>query len=292
MLSAFITTKILPLSILLNMAIAGYSQAVIISELMPNPTDTGEWIELYNDTYATYDLAGFRILDRAGSQEVLIEQHMLVPPGGFALLLYDYLTLERLNPPAETVIIINQDLPILNNDGDELVLLNAGSIVIDKMMYDSNLAKYEGTSIERIGMQGNGMDPNSWGVCVDPNGHTAGKSNSLSNVKHDKASISASPNPFNPDGDGIDETTIISFNIPAVETRITVGIYDQAGRKVRGLASNQPAGSSVPTLEWNGCDDTGRRLPIGRYIILMEALDYRNGKSFLVRCSVVLAGNL
>ena len=292
MLSAIITTRKLLFIILLNAVTGRDSLAIIISELMPHPTETGEWIELYNDADAAMNISGYSLYDMAGSGGVLIEQQASILPRGFVILLGDSLSADRLNLPAGTVIIGPERLPTLNNDGDRLTLLDAGGYTVDEMEYSSDHAKYEGRSVERVEMHSSGTGPSSWGVCVDPAGHTAGRNNSLSPVENRKVSINAAPNPFSPDGDGIDETTFISFNVPAVESRITVGIYDQAGRKVRNLTSNCPAGSTVPSIEWDGSDDRGRRLAIGRYIIIMEALDYRGGSSFIAKCTVVLAGKL
>lgn len=277
---------------LVFLLIVSNSSAVIISELMPHPAETGEWIELYNEADSSTDIRDFMVFDQAGSGGTVTRQRLLIPPCGFVILLEDSLNADILNLPTGTSLLIPESLPSLNDDGDLLIILDANGEQQDEVRYSSDQAKYKGRSVERIGITSPGNDPGSWGVCVDRAGHTAGRINSLSPVAGRKVSICAQPNPFSPDGDGIDETTFISFNIPAVESRITVRIFDQAGRKVRCLSSAFPAGCDKPGLEWNGRDDHGRKLALGRYIIMLEALDYRNGRYYSAKCTVILASRL
>ena len=160
------------------------------------------------------------------------------------------------------------------------------------MIYQSEAARVAGRSWERIDFDNCGDDPRNWGPCASLRGHTAGRENSLHSVTTPVLEIGATPNPFNPDGDGRDDETHIRFSIPSPQSRITVSIFNQRGNQVRQLVSNHPAGQSSPDLIWNGRDDQGRHLPTGRYIILLEAIDSLNGEKYLARCTVVLARQL
>jgi hypothetical protein len=66
------------------------------------------------------------------------------------------------------------------------------------------------------------------------------------------------PNPFNPQ-------TTFSFDL-AAEAQVKIEIYDLAGRRVRELVHQKfQAGSH--DVSWEGCDDQGRRLSSGTYLV-------------------------
>ncbi|MBU0741791.1 T9SS type A sorting domain-containing protein [bacterium] len=72
----------------------------------------------------------------------------------------------------------------------------------------------------------------------------------------------AIPNPFNP-------RTTISFAVQSAQ-RLTVGVYDASGRRVRGLAARHfPAGEHL--LTWDGRDDRGQAAAAGIYFVRLQA---------------------
>lgn len=81
----------------------------------------------------------------------------------------------------------------------------------------------------------------------------------------------ADPNPFTPNGDGLNDQTYISFFISnLVERRpVRITIYDVTGRVVRTLLDIQSAASAFverAAIPWDGRDDDGKLLPPGLYI--------------------------
>ncbi len=73
------------------------------------------------------------------------------------------------------------------------------------------------------------------------------------------------PNPFSP-------STSISYRV-AQEARVTIVVFDVAGRAVKTLVSEiVPAGNHQVT--WDGRDDSGNLVPSGVYIY-----QYRSGRS-------------
>lgn len=74
--------------------------------------------------------------------------------------------------------------------------------------------------------------------------------------------VSSYPNPFNP-------TTTIHY-ILSENTRVSVTIYDQRGRKVKTLVNaDQSVGYYRP--KWNGTDDSGNPLSSGVYFCQVQA---------------------
>ena len=85
--------------------------------------------------------------------------------------------------------------------------------------------------------------------------------------------IAIAPNPFTPNGDGINEAAEIGFSLFRVQAArpLTVHLYTLAGRQVReltGLATGGPQ-----QFKWDGKDEAGQVVPPGLYLcqITVEA---------------------
>jgi hypothetical protein len=80
-------------------------------------------------------------------------------------------------------------------------------------------------------------------------------------------SLRVSPNPFTPDGDGINDLTQISYDILNLTspTTISVTIYTYTGSPVRTIPS-QSGVSGTHTVIWDGEDDAGHLVPPGNYL--------------------------
>jgi hypothetical protein len=71
------------------------------------------------------------------------------------------------------------------------------------------------------------------------------------------------PNPFNP-------TTTITYDVPAGGAKVSIRVYDAAGRLVRALVEEQrPAGTHATT--WDGRDQFGSQVSSGVYFYRMTA---------------------
>ncbi len=66
-----------------------YCDAIIISELLPNPSgdQTGEWIELYNDSTDEVNLKNWTLEDLAGNtHQFIIGNDLVIPPKGYIVI--------------------------------------------------------------------------------------------------------------------------------------------------------------------------------------------------------------
>ncbi|MBI4531166.1 MAG: gliding motility-associated C-terminal domain-containing protein [Candidatus Latescibacteria bacterium] len=86
--------------------------------------------------------------------------------------------------------------------------------------------------------------------------------------------LKATPNPFTPNGDRVNDTTTISFNFFQVigTAPVSVEIHDTAGRRVR-ILFDHTTGADQYVFTWDGRDDRGALVQPGIYLyrVLIEA---------------------
>jgi hypothetical protein len=273
-----------------NRAVCGAMRAwppgtLLVNEIMADPlSGKSEYVELVNASDRTVDLKGWGIADLTGSagEAVISAVSRLIYPGEFLVLAADssligqFPALAAIDP--RLIIVLHAGHLSLNNDGDAVVIHDALHVTVDSVMYSASwhnpdLPDATGRSLERISKAVPSVDPRNWGSCVDPSGGSPGLRNSISVGGVPKASkLSCAPNPFSPDGDGVDDVVIIHYNMPLQTSIINVKIYDIRGRLIRRLASNEPGGATG-NLIWDGREGTGAIARIGIYVVLLEAIN-------------------
>jgi hypothetical protein len=88
--------------------------------------------------------------------------------------------------------------------------------------------------------------------------------------------LPAAPNPFNP-------RTEIRFRLGAAG-RVTLQVYDMAGRLVRTLAAGQPMAAGAHALMWQGHDDRGAGVASGLYFSRLRCGgEVRTGRLLLAK---------
>lgn len=268
---------------------------VRISEIMFDPLPgESEWVELVNAGHAEVDLREWRFSDSdTTSRRLMTKESFILSPGGYAVLAAGTSFLET-HPEIESSSLIPDRFPNLNDESDRVFLFDPSGVEIDRVQYEPGPGKREGISIERVRIDGRSDDFNNWHSSLSPAGSTPGLPNSLIlGEPSPEHGFRASPNPFSPDGDGMDEVIFLEYSVPAGNNRVRLRIYDTAGRLIRTLKNGEEEERTGFAL-WDGHDDDGNTAVIGRYIALLESVPVRGrGRGRTVRCQViVLAGKL
>ena len=266
---------------------------LLVNEIMYSPLPhQPEWVELVNPTSEAVDLRGWMIADaNTSSIAVFCQAAEILPSGGFAVIAKDS-TFFAAFDVGTSAVVIHRQLPALNNDRDEVVLYDPSGAEIDRVAYAGDWGGDLGISLERISFSVNSTEPSNWSSCVSTAGGTPGAMNSIyTESLPGEASLSFSPDPFSPDGDGFEDFTIIQLRLPMTTASINLKIYDVLGRLVRFLCNNEPSGSER-SIVWDGMADDGRKCRMGIYVVYLEAFDSSRGILEATKKTVVLAGRL
>ncbi len=282
-------------------------QSVVINEIMYEPlAANSEFIELFNQSVDTINVQGWKIMDTPSSSGNRTEiqfpnESLLLFPNHFFVVAADSSLFAQYpilkSSTGGLTLVTHKDLS-LNNSGDDVVLADQTNTTIDSVRYSPSWhnpslnTPTAGRSLERINPSFGSNDKRNWSTSVALSGATPLQINSIFTKSIPAgAGLSLSPNPFSPDNDGFEDILAITYSLPSTASMIRVRFFDVQGRLVRTLANNEPVASSG-TLLWNGLDDNNRRVRIGMYIILFEALDAAGGVNRVMKDVVVVATRL
>lgn len=160
---------------------------LVISEIMADPSPavglpSFEWIEIYNCSDHTIDMAGLRIGDASGTSNPL--PAFQLAPGAFVL---------AGSVSASTALRIYGDVlgvsnfPSLDNEGDLIVLKTAGGTTLHAVRYEaawygSELKKEGGWTLEMIDPERPCAGKSNWSASISTTGGTPGRINSVKSV--------------------------------------------------------------------------------------------------------------
>lgn len=284
----------------INVAGQGGGGGIVINEIMYDPlTDQSEWVEFYNASGQTVNLKGWKYKETSTSI-TLFTTDVLMNPGDYLVLAHDstlYTTFGYLRTPEPNQIIKFSSSISLSNSGESISLTDSLNNIIDAVTYDpdwhnTNLSDTKGISLERINPAFGSNDRDNWSSCANPRGGTPGLQNSIFTPNlPSNSTVSITPNPFSPDGDGFEDFALIKYKLNIPFGQMVVKVFDIKGRLVRTLSNNQVTGSEG-TIIFNGVGDDNQKLRIGIYILLIEAIDDRGGTVDNIKTPMVIAAKL
>ena len=153
--------------------------SVAVNEVSYDPPASqpslNEWVEVVNRSSAPVDLAGVRVADATGGTSAAVTGPLVVPPGGFAVLVANGPAFAAAFPGV--VFAALAGFPTLNNSGDTVRLVLAGGD-LDAVPF---LASWGGTdaSLERRDPNGPSTSAANFGTTTDPAFGTPGRRNAL-----------------------------------------------------------------------------------------------------------------
>ena len=250
----------------------------VINEIMYDPNgDEPEWIEIINNII---------IPDLTKIILVVDEDTLEVPycDQTYYLVTNSENDADSLRAQYEIHdITILTGLPNLFNDGEQISLMDQCGNLIEEFFFQPEWNdELDGVSIERVNSEIPANTQN-WGPST--NVCTPGRMNSIFvQMLPNNMKLNVAPNPFSPYRA---ERTIFSFALPEVLSTVTLRIFDLKGRMVRKLV-DQVLQASTGNIIWNGWNDNGKKLPVGVYIVLMQATARESEKVYSKKITVVI----
>lgn len=277
---------------------------VVINEILFNPKPAGsDYVELYNRSDSPIDISTLVLTNRTGSGaygvlKKLWDTTRYLLPGAYVVFTEDAEALARQyfikNPDA---VLAVASLPSYPNTEGTVVLLDTAATRLDEVRYNEDwhvelIDDAEGVALERIDPDVALNDKEAWRSAASDAGYgTPGYQNSQYKLfQNPMLNITITPKIFSPDGDGQDDVATITYTVAESGFVGNVFIYDASGRQVRHLVTNAVLGSAGRFI-WNGLDENGQRLPVGRYVIYAEVFNLQ-GKKQQFKKAIVLASRL
>jgi hypothetical protein len=275
-----------------NTLTGSYPQNIlVINEIMFAPHDgEAEYIEVYNTSDQDIELSGWMISDAASpggstGRTFTIPPSKVISSKGFFVIISDSSFFTTYGISRNESSVAGESPVVLNNDGDTIILMDPSGTQIDSLWFSpswhhTDQAVTRGIALERIHPLKSGLDRYNWTSSTAPAGGTPGRQNSVYLVSAPQSSVvSISPNPFSPDGDGIEDEATISVEFPSRTVTLRVRIFDSMGRLIRTLEEGSPVGSRY----------TSQRCRIGLYVVYIEAIDRDGGVTYTLKQPLVLA---
>lgn len=247
---------------------------LVINELLFNPEGSGsDYVELLNVSDKILSIQGVSLRNTTNDQAETILSDRLLLADEIVLLTEDVAGTTAAYATSDPKAMLQSNLPAMNN-GDGNITVEIGGLVLDAVDYDEDwhfglLDDVDGVSLERIDPSSESNNPDNWQSAAATVGYgTPGLPNSSiippgGNTTDILRLVSET---FSPNLDGDNDQLVLQYQLPAAGYVATMRVYDQRGHLLRTLYNNELL-STRGNLLWDGTDATGRRLPIGIYLV-------------------------
>ena len=273
---------------------------VVINEILQNPLTGGQdWIELYNNSSKVVNLKDWQL---ANFDNDTIDNFKIIPtnyilkPNDYVVLGKDSNFVKQNYPFANPGKFLFTEMPSYNIDSGTVYLLY-NSEIIDKVSYLDAwhfdlLDVTDGASLERIDPSGASTSEFNWHSAAEDVGFgTPGRINSQYRPAVSNGEISLTTDIFSPDNDGYEDVLQISYALASPGMLGKAQIFDDRGRLVRTIFTNELLGTSG-TFSWDGVTDQQVKASIGVYVLVVEVFSTDGGVFFTKQKAVTLAGKL
>ena len=273
---------------------------LIINEILQNPKNGGQdWIELYNNSSKVLNLKDWQLAnfdDDTIANFKTIYDNYLLSPNEYVIVGKDSNFVKVNYPFAAIGTYVYAELPSYNNDSGTIYLIY-NQEVIDKVSYLDEwhfdlLDDTDGVSLERIDPNGASSSEFNWHSAAESIGFaTPGRKNSQYLPALTNGKLSLTSEVISPDNDGFEDILQINYQMTEPGLLGKVTIYDDRGRLIRNLFSNELLATSG-SFTWDGTNDSQTKASIGVYVLVFEAFSTNGGVFFVKKLAVTVAGKL
>jgi hypothetical protein len=274
--------------------------SVLINEVLFNPLTGGaDFVELINVSKAAVDIHHLKLATR--NDTLALRQIYTLSAKARYLLPSHYLTCTKDSLAIVQFYQSNDphtfcsmpSFPTYADDEGIVVLLNDSLNIMDEFNYSAKmhspfLTSVNGVSLERISLTRPTIDRSNWTSAASSAGYaTPGLQNSQVTANAEvREDITPDPVVFSPNGDGYNDQMTIRFNLNQAGYVANVRIFDITGRVVKYLINNESLAQQGSWI-WKGDSDSGQKLNLGVYIILVELYDPEgHTKTFKKACTL------
>ena len=259
---------------------------IVINEINYNskPTaDSGDWIELLNNSDTEIDLSGWAFSDEDTSHSFILPDGLKLQSGQYLVLVQDSAKFRAVHPTCGNYL--GQFDFGLSNSGETIYIYDSSGMLKDSVSYSDKApwaveADGGGSTLELIVPTSDNSVASNWGASSG-NG-TPGKQNGLYTDADYASQVVPSefkleqhfPNPFNP-------TTTIKFKIPAFdkygsEARVSLKVFNTLGAEVATLL-NEPKQPGEYEVRFNAAG-----LPSGIYLCRLQNGNFSQVKKMIL----------
>ena len=273
---------------------------IIINEILQNPKNGGQdWVELYNNSNKVINLKDWQFAnfdDDTISNFKSISSNYLLKPNDFVVLGEDSSFVKQTYPFSVPGKFLYAELPSYDNDSSTVYIIY-NSEVIDQVSYLDTwhfklLDNTDGVSLERIDPNGLSSSSFNWHSAAESIGFASpGRKNSQYLPALTNGNFNLSSDLISPDNDGYQDVVQLNYQMSETGMLGKVTIYDDRGRLIRTICSNELLGTEG-TFSWDGLTDNFVKSSIGVYVLFFEAFSTNGSLFFAQRKAITVAGKL
>jgi hypothetical protein len=274
--------------------------SALINEILFDPPPGGsDYLELYNHSGVTIDLAGIYVGNRnsSGQPSSLVrcsETPRNLYPGEYAVLTGDTAWVrQRYAGTKASELLESNSMPSWPDDEGVVIVANQQGTILDELTYADDdhfplLSNREGVSLERLNPFLPTTDPSNWHSASTASGYgTPTLRNAQAQSQGSQISgIHIEPKLFSPNLDGFQDFVQVNYEFDQPGTVCNITVFNAAGQAVRELARNHLCGTSG-TFKWDGLDHRGLVQMPGVYHIMVEVFN-TSGHRKKLRHSIAL----
>lgn len=282
---------------LLIMSLCAHAMAcaqgtLCVNELLFQPhSGEAEYVELYNGSEATVNLADFQIIrwigDSLGTRYPL--PSYFVGPHDYVVLTKNAASVTANYHVAYADKLVECSLPTYPNSGGSVVLAAADGTVVEKFDYSPSMhsrlmRNKAGVALERRSPEEPCNAANNWFSAASTVGY--GTPTYLNSQSHEllveETAFVFSTALVSPDGDGYQDGLVISYLLDDNDIFANIMLFDARGQRVRRLLNDGLLGTHGE-VAWDGRGEDGSRLPQGRYVVYINLYDLQGTRQVIKR---------